>query len=127
MVRALFMVPLLVAVAAIASEPPGFEAQPDLFADDAACRAHLGRLVAAARAQSADAAEGPYQFEGEDHRAHIVRREGIGHRISEYRCESERLSGRNWRRSMEGEAGEFTVESAVRDADWLKKSGPEKQ
>jgi hypothetical protein len=121
MIRTLFMLPLLLGTAAIASELPAFEQSAEVFADAAACRLHLTDVVAAARAEQADVAEGPYAFAAEDHRAHVARRQRAGHRISEYRCEAERLSQRSWARGTEGDEEPFTVESVTRNAEWLKK------
>ena len=110
------------ATAAAAAEPelPDFEPAAERFADAAGCRAHLGRLVAAARADGFDAAEGPYDLAAGDVRAHTVKAEGSGHRISEYRCAAERLGTRSWTRSMAAAEEEFTVESVARRAGWLK-------
>lgn len=116
--------PLAVAAAQPAPDAlPEFEASAERFADAAGCRDHLGRLVATARRDGADAAEGPYDFEGGEIRAHTVRAEGSGHRIAEYRCAAGRLASRTWTRSMEPPEEEFTVESVARRAPWLKQGG----
>ncbi len=112
--------------AAAPSEAP-FEASPERFADAAACRTHLGSIVAEAQRGGSDAAEGPYVPAAGDVRAHTVRAEGSGHRISEFRCEGARLSGRSWTHSMEPSEEEFTVESVARSADWLKHRAREQQ
>jgi len=103
---------------AAAAEPPEFEASAQRFADAAGCRAHLGALVDAARIDRFDAAEGPYDMEPGDVRAHTVRAEGSGHRIAEYRCEEALLSARTWTHAMEAAEEEFTVESVARRAGW---------
>ena len=119
----LLLVPLL---AGAAREAP-FEASPERFADAAACHAHLERLVGEARRGGFDAAQGPYALASADVRAHAVRAEGSGHRITEYRCEGARLSGRSWTHSMEPPEEAFTVESVARRADWLKHRGRQQQ
>jgi hypothetical protein len=95
-------------------EIPNFEASAERFADAAGCRAHMAGLVAAARAGGFDAAEGPYDFEAGDVRAHTVRAEGGGHRIAEYRCLAERLGARTWTHSMAPPEEAFTIDSAAR-------------
>jgi len=123
MIRVLLLAPFLLAAAPQHREPelPDFEASAERFADAAGCRDHIVRLVADARGSGFDAAEGPYDFEAGDVRAHTVRAEGGGHRIAEYRCLAERLSARSWTHAMGGPdaAEEFTVESAARRAEWL--------
>ena len=115
---------LLLAAAAAEAEPPPFTRSPERrFADAEACRAHLGELVSAARSERADAAEGPYEIEPGDVRAHVVRAEGHGHRIAEYRCAGAELASRSWSRSMEPAEAEFTVESVARRAGWGKERG----
>lgn len=126
MIRILLALPLLAAAAGSGHEPPEFEASSERFADAGACRGHLQRLVADARGARFDAAEGPYDFAAGDVRAHTVRAEGGGHRISEYRCAEALLSARTWTRSMAGEE-EFTVESVARSAPWLKNGGREQK
>jgi hypothetical protein len=115
----------LLIAAAVPEEPdlPAFEPATERFADAGACRAHLLRLVAEARAARFDAAEGPYEMEAGDVRAHTVRAEGSGHRIAEFRCEAERFSTRSWNRSMEAPEEEFTVESVARRAGWFEQRG----
>lgn len=125
MIRTLLAVPLLAAaVAAAASDTPPaeipFTAAAQVFADAPACRAHLRALVAEARADPADAAEGPYEIGAGDVRAHIVQPDGSGHRITEFRCLEAQLGSRSWTHSMEAEEEEFTVDSVARRADWLK-------
>jgi hypothetical protein len=122
----LLATPLLAAAVPAHKEPeiPDFEASAERFVDAAGCRAHMSGLVAAARAGGFDAAEGPYDFEAGDVRAHTVRAEGNGHRIAEYRCLAERLAARSWIHSMAGPAEEpFTVESVARR--WLENGGRE--
>ena len=120
---------LLIAVAAVpAAMPdeadlPPFEAARERFADGAACRSHLSQLVAQARAARFDAAEGPYEMQSGDVRAHTVRAEGSGHRIAEYRCEAERLSTRSWNHSLAAPEEEFTVESVARRAGGFQQGG----
>lgn len=110
----------------IASAAPAEAGLPDFmlaaarFDDAAACRAHLARFVEEARRAGFAAAEGPYDVAPGDVRAHTVRPEGAGHRISEYRCEQERLGTRSWTRSLAADEEEFTVESVARRAPWLK-------
>jgi len=123
---ALLAVPLLGA-AADDREPPEFGAASETFADASACRSHLARVVAEARAAGLDAAEGPYEFGPGDVRAHSVSAEGFGHRIAEYRCEEARLSTRTWARSMAGVEEEFTIESVARSAPWLQDVAGEQQ
>ncbi len=119
--RRLLILALLSAPAAAAEEVP-FEPSTRSFADAAACRAHLGTLVAVARAGGHAAAEGPYAVAAGDVRVHTVSTAGSGHRITEHRCIGERLSTRSWRHSMddaEAEAPE-TIESMAARAEWLK-------
>jgi hypothetical protein len=127
MIRALLLAaPLLLAAAPAHREPdlPDFTAAAEQFGDAAGCRAHMVRLIADARRTGVDAAEGPYDFESGDVRAHTVRSEGGGHRIAEYRCLAERLSARSWTHSMAAsEEEEFTVESVARRAPWLQHGG----
>lgn len=123
MIRPLLIAaPLLLAAAAPHVDPelPDFEASSERFADAAGCRAHILRLVADARRTGFDAAEGPYDFEAGDVRAHTVRSEGPGHRIAEYRCLSEQLSARSWTHVLVQAEEEFTIESVARRAEWLK-------
>jgi len=118
MIRApLLLTPFLLAAAVPAhDEPviPDFAASTERFADAAGCRAHMAGVVSAARTSGFAAAEGPYQFEAGDVRAHTVRAEGSGHRIAEYRCLAERLAARSWVHAMEAAEEDFTVESAAR-------------
>jgi hypothetical protein len=122
MLRLILPLPLLLLAAA--AETP-FEASGESFSDAAACRARLVALAAEARAENADAVEGPYEIEGGDVRIHSVRAEGAGHRIVEHRCLAEKLSGRSWSHEMEDSVPPFSVESAAQDAAWLKKDRAE--
>ena len=96
------------------------------FADAAACRAHLGAVVADARLRKLDAAEGPYEIATGDVRAHLVLAGGTGHRITEHRCLAEKLDSRTWQHSMGGddedEDAPETIETMAAKAPWLKKS-----
>lgn len=116
-----FLLPLL-ALAAADPETP-FVSSAEHFADAAACRGHLETLVAAARGQDYDIVEGPYAVAQGDVRIHMIRAEADGHRIDEHRCLGAVLSARTWRHSLgKAEADEpFTIESAARKAEWLKK------
>ena len=118
MLRILLPLPLLLLAAA--REAP-FEDSAERFADAAACTAHIAGLADAARADGYDAVEGPYEVAAGDVRVHMVRAEGAGHRIDEHRCLAEKLSGRSWTHAMEATEEPFTVESAARNAEWLKK------
>ena len=121
--RAFLALPLLRAWApAAAQEEAKFEASTELFADAASCRAHLERTVSAARPADYAAIRGPYSIADGDVRVHMVKAEGMGHRIWEHRCLDKALSSRTWAHSMEAEEEAFTVESAVRSAEWLKKT-----
>lgn len=93
------------------------------FADAAACRAHLGTLVADGRLNKLDAAEGPYEIAAGDVRAHLVLAGGSGHRITEHRCLGAKLDSRSWRHSMEGddEGAPETIETMAAKAPWLTK------
>ena len=116
MKRLMLPLPFLLLIAA--AEVP-FEASGEVFADPAACKLRLASL--AGDAVGYDAVEGPYEVGRGDIRIHMVKAEGAGHRITEHRCLLAKLSARSWSHRMEGEAGEFTVESVARDAPWLKK------
>ena len=118
MIRLFLPLPLLLLTAA--AETP-FEPSAAAFADAAACTARLAELADAARADRYDAVEGPYPLGAGDVRIHMVRAQGSGHVISEYRCLAEKMSERSWSHSMAGADAEFTVESAARAAPWLKK------
>ena len=122
MIRSLLPFALLLIAA---TEPAQFEPEPQRFADAAACRAHLATLADAARGQGYAAVEGPYPIGPGDVRIHMVRAEGNGHRITEHRCLDAALSARNWRHAMEDGDGPATIESLARDAEWLKKRGPQ--
>jgi hypothetical protein len=123
MIRFLPLAALLaLAVPASAQEVP-FEPSLAVFADSAECEARLSELASRARGGGYEAVEGPYEVAAGDVRIHMVAVEGRGHRISEHRCSGAELAGRSWRHSMEEDAPEFTVESVVRSAIWLKKGG----
>ena len=111
-----------------AAEPAQFEPSPERFADAAACRSHLEGLVAGARQGDYVAVQGPYDLETGDVRIHMIRAEDGGHRIFEHRCLGSDLSARSWLHAMTASGDEpFTVESAARKAEWLKKRGGEEQ
>jgi hypothetical protein len=112
---------LLLAAAAAEAEETPFEPSRDSFADAAGCTAHLAGLAAEAHAAGHDAVEGPYELASGDVRIHMVRADGAGHRIAEHRCLADKLSGRSWTHAMADAEPEFTVESAVQAAPWLKK------
>lgn len=119
MVRTLLALPLLAAASVAAAEPPEFEGASERFANAGACLGHLQHIVANARGGDFDAAEGPYAIAPSDVRAHTVRSEGLGHRISEYRCAGAELSSRSWVERMDRRAdGAFSIESLAR-AEWL--------
>lgn len=120
--RVLLLAALLAAPAA--AEEAKFEPSAERFADAGGCRTHLDGLVSATNGKGYDAVKGPYVLTDGDLRVHMVKAEGTGHRIWEYRCLVEQLSSRTWYHSMEADAEEFTVESAVRTAEWLKKDAP---
>jgi hypothetical protein len=119
--RTLLAVPLLLLTAAAEPEETPFDASAETFADAAACKARLATLAADARGGRFDAVEGPYDVTPGDTRIHTVRAEGSGHRIAEHRCLAEKLSNRSWTHFMADAQPEWTVESAARDAPWLKK------
>ena len=119
MIRTLLALPLLVAASAAAAEPPEFENAAERFDDAGACLGHLRHIVADARGGDFDAAEGPYSIGPLDVRAHTVRSEGLGHRISEYRCADALLSSRSWVERIDHRAdGAFSIESLA-GAEWL--------
>ena len=120
--RLFLTIPLLFLLAAASEETP-FDASTETFANAAACNARLAGLAAEARSGRFDAVEGPYEVTPGDSRIHTVRAEGSGHRITEHRCLAEKLSNRSWTHFMADAQPEWTVESAARDAPWLKKSG----
>jgi len=126
MISGALLLALLLAPAAAEQEEAPFEASSDVFADAAACRGRLESEAAKAQAARYDAVRGPYAIEDGDVRVHMVRAEGTGHRIWEHRCLGKDLSSRTWNHSMEAAEEAFTVESAVRSAEWLKKE-PGKQ
>lgn len=117
----------LLLVAALADEPAPFEPATQTFADAASCKAHLAGLAAAARRGDYAAVEGPYEIAAGDVRIHMVRAEREGHRIGEHRCLGGALSSRSWRHSLAPAEEEFTIESAARDAEWLKQDAPEQE
>ena len=123
--RRLFLTFVLSAASAplFASPEAPFEPSSKVFATAEACRAHLTAFVAGARARGDAAAEGPYQVTPGDVRAHAVVIAGSGHRITEHRCLSEKLSSRTWRHSMENAEAEETetIDSMAAKAEWLKK------
>ena len=89
------------------------------FDDSGGCLLHLQHIVADARGAGFEAAEGPYPIGPSDVRAHTVRAEGLGHRISEYRCADGALSSRSWLERLDNSAdGAFSIESLAR-AEWL--------
>ena len=112
------------APATIEAEGARFEASSDVFADAPACRVRLEAEATKARAARFDAVRGPYELAEGDVRVHMVRAEGTGHRIWEHRCLGKDLSARSWNHSMEAAEEAFTVESAARTAEWLKKDAP---
>ena len=119
MIRKLLALPLLSAAAVAAAEPPEFEPSGTAFADPGACLGHLQHLVAGARAGDFDAVEGPYEVAAADMRAHMVRAEGLGHRISEFRCAGAEFSQRSWVERMDRRTdGDFSIESLAQ-AQWL--------
>jgi hypothetical protein len=118
--RLLLTLPLLFLTAAAEEEVP-FEPSAESFADAAACKARLVALAGEARAAGHDAIEGPYEIAAGDTRIHSVRAEGAGHRIAEHRCLAARLSNRSWTHAMADAEPEWTVETAARNAPWLKK------
>jgi hypothetical protein len=114
---------LLAAPLGASSETP-FEPSADSFADAAACKARLIRIVAEEQRQAHVAVAGPYDVAPGDVRAHWIDASGSGHRITEHRCLAEKLSGRSWRHDMggiEAEAPE-TIETMAAKAEWLKKA-----
>jgi hypothetical protein len=123
------MILTFLAAAAVAAGSPAeaqearFEPSAERFADAATCRARLEAVVAAARGY--EAVRGPYEIAPGDVRIHMVRAEGPGHRIWEHRCLGAALSARSWQHSIEQAEEPFTVDSAARKAEWLKKDGPE--
>lgn len=107
----------------LASDEVPFEPAGETYADAAACKAHLADVVARARSERAEAAEGPYEIAAGDLRAHVVLVAGSGHRITEHRCLAEKASSRTWRHSMEDAESEEseTIASMAAKAEWLKK------
>ena len=119
MARILLALPLLAFASAAVADPPEFENAPDRFGDAGECLGHLQSLVDAARGGDFDAVEGPYALSADDVRAHMIRAEGLGHRVSEYRCEGAQLSARSWVERMDHRAdGAFSIESLA-GAEWL--------
>ena len=119
------IVAFLLALAAAPVEPAAFEPGIESFADAPACTAHLTKLAEEARQGGYDAVEGPYDIAAGDVRIHTVKAEGDGHRIHEYRCLDKAFSSRSWRHSMAAAEQPFTIESAARNAEWLKKDAPQ--
>lgn len=124
--------PLALLLAA-APAPPGkevpFEPSTETFADAAACKARLVKIVAGARLEPHSAVEGPYDIAPGDVRAHWVDISGSGHRITEHRCLAEKLSDRTWRHSMDGSQADEpdTIDSMAAKAEWLKKAAPQQK
>ena len=119
MIRNLLALPLLLTTSAALADPPEFANAAERFDDAGGCLLHLRHLVAEARIAGFDAAEGPYVVATSDVRAHTVRAEGLGHRISEYRCADGALSSRSWVERMDHRAdGAFSIESLAQ-AEWL--------
>lgn len=119
MVRLALCLPLLFAASAALADPPEFVNAAERFDDAGGCLLHLQQLVDEARSAGFDAAEGPYAIAASDVRAHTVRAEGLGHRISEYRCADGALSSRSWVERMDHRAdGAFSIESLAQ-AEWL--------
>ncbi len=123
MIAALPVAVLLLMAAPAGKEVP-FEPSTETFADAAACKARLVKIVAGARREPHPAVEGPYDIAPGDVRAHWVDISGSGHRITEHRCLAEKLSGRTWRHSMDGSEAEQpdTIDSLAAKAEWLKKN-----
>lgn len=122
------LIALALLLAAAPTEPAAFEPSFKAFADAAACKAHLVTLANGAGGSDYVAVQGPYDIASGDVRIHMILAEGDGHRIAEHRCLGAALSSRSWRHSMAGaEEEQATIESLARDAEWLKKDGPEQQ
>ena len=120
MIRPLIALPLLLVAAPAAADEAPFEPSGAHFADAAACKARLAQLASEARGEGYEAVEGPYEIAAGDVRIHMVAVDGRGHRIQEHRCAGADLASRSWRHSMEADEPEFTIESVVRTAEWLK-------
>jgi hypothetical protein len=121
MIRGVFVIAFFAAASgpALASEPPEFESSAEQFVDAGACVGRLEQIVADARGGDFDAAEGPYEVAAADMRAHTVRAESLGHRISEYRCAGAALASRSWVERMDHRAdGAYSIESLA-SAQWL--------
>jgi len=117
------MILLLALAAANAPEIP-FQTV-EVLPSSAACE---NKLVSLAReAEGQEAVRGPYEIEDGDIRIHMVRADGDGHLIVEYRCRGDELSTRSWQHSMRRDTVEepVTVESWSKGAPWLKKDAPE--
>ena len=112
------------APAAVKDGETPFSASDQTFADAGACRDWLRAEAAKAQIERYDAVRGPYEIAEGDVRMHLVRAEGTGHRFWEHRCIGKELSSRSWEHSMETAEEDFTVESAARTAEWLKKDVP---
>ena len=119
---------LLAALILAAADEAPFEPSADSFADAAACKARLVRMVTDERLRPHIAVEGPYDIVPGDVRAHWVDVSGSGHRITEHRCLAEKLSARTWRHSISGSEAEQpeTIESMAAKAEWLKKAPAQK-
>ena len=119
MSRILFALPLLALASAASADPPEFENAPERFIDARECQGHLQQIVDTARGGDFDVVEGPYALSPSDVRAHMIRADGLGHRVSEYRCEDAQLSARTWIERMDHRAdGAFSIESLA-SAQWL--------
>lgn len=99
---------------------PDFAPAPQHFSNAADCTRHLGSLIRETSGQPITAvARGPYPMGPDEQRAHIVQRDGAGHRIIEYRCLGPALSSRSWRRALTADAPLPTIESMAANAAWL--------
>lgn len=125
MIRILASTLIAAAAPAPAADEVAFQPSSEHFADAAACRASLERTISAA--QDYEVVRGPYAITDGDVRIHMVRAEGSGHRIWEHRCVDKVLSSRTWNHSMEAAEEPFTIESAARKAEWLKKEAPKQE
>lgn len=125
MMRAILLGSFLATSAPAWAEEAPWEPHAERFADAAACVTRLRELAVSMSREDFDVVRGPYDIAAGDTRFHTVKPEGNGHRIDEYRCLENRMSSRGWTHSMEDADEPFTVDSAARDAEWLKKDGPE--
>ena len=118
----LLALPLIALASAAAADLPPFANAAETYRDAAACRNHLEQVVDEARSGDFDAVEGPYALTAGDVRAHTVRSDGLGHRVSEYRCEGAQLSTRSWVERLDRRAeGPYSIESLA-GAHWLEQS-----